>query len=101
MLRVEPPAGRGLDNFCVMDAVQRIAEAGQVIDLLLARIGDAATGELTRAFEQVARQRAVGKFRVIVIRPTEGVQHRTEEQGRVRNASGDDQISPGGKSLCP
>ena len=101
---VEPPAGPGslryLDASIGPHIGQRIAQAGQVIDLLLARIGEAAAGELAGAFEQVARQRAVGKFRVIVIRPTKGVQHRTEEQCRVGNASGDDQIGPGGKSLC-
>ena len=84
---VEPPAGSGslrhLDASIGPHIGQRTAQAGQVIDLLLARIGETAAGQLTGAFEQVAHQRAVGKFRLIVIRPTEGVQHRTEEQCRI------------------
>ena len=57
---VEPSAGprsfRYLDASIGPYIGQRIAQAGQVIDLLLARIGEAAAGELARTFKQVARQ---------------------------------------------
>ena len=46
----------------------------------------------------MASERTVGELRIVVIRPAERVQHRTEEQRGIGHAPGDDHIGAGGEA---
>ena len=83
----------GDDEFAVLaDLADRKAEPGEIGDVLYAGIGEIAAGDLARAFEQVADQRAAAEHRPVVHRPAEFGDQRRHEDRRVRRAAGDHDV---------
>ena len=68
----------------------------EVAHVFQAGVGEVAAGQLSRALEQVADHRAAGEQRRFVERPSEGMDHRCQEQRRVGDPAGDDDVGTGG-----
>jgi hypothetical protein len=75
-----------------VDVREREAEAREPGHVLAAGIGVVAAAQLAGALEQVAHYRAAGQALDVVGRPTECVHQRRDEERRVGDAAGDDDL---------
>jgi hypothetical protein len=98
-VRVDPPAGtRRLGDRAVavgVDLGDRIADMGEVGDVLVARVGVVAARDLRAAFEQVAGHGRAREPVPVVAAPAEVGERGTDGKRRVGDAAGDDDVGAG------
>ena len=70
------------------------AEAGEIGDILVSRIGEIPAGELAAAFQQMADDCGLAQSCPVSQCPAEGVHHGGNKQRRIAAAAGDDHIRP-------
>src|SRR5262245_3707830 len=81
------------------DVGKGIAEAGQILDLLLPRVGKTAAVDLRGALEEMAGHKTGSQKLPIIVAPPQFVQGGGKKQRRIRDAAGDCDPCPGCQGL--
>ena len=82
------------------DVGVREADVDGIVAIFFAGVDEATAGNLCCALHQMARQCAGCELGVIIVAPTESVEHGAEEQRRIRNAPGHYHGRAGGEAIA-